>query len=653
MAGCLCQPANHENQIMLKLKNVTLRLGPKVLFANADLVVYKGQRVGVTGANGAGKSSLFALLLNRLDSDEGTSEIANGLVFASTDQEIESTDRIALDYVIDGDRQLRRIEGELNRVQQINDGELYASLLTEYEQAGAYTAESRASSLLNGLGFSAQQQNQPFSEFSGGWRMRLNLARALMCQSDILLLDEPTNHLDLDAVLWLESWLLHYRGTLMLISHDREFLDRVCTHIAHIEQKRIKLYTGNYSAFEQQRAERLAVQQAGYARQQKEIAHIRNFVRRFKAKATKARQAQSRIKALQRMELISAAHIDSTFRFRFPDPEHLPSPLIVSEDLDCGHHHQRVVENINMRIQSGQKIGLLGMNGAGKSTFVRTLAGELHRLGGEIRSSVHLRFGYFAQHQLEQLPADGHALSYLQSLDPDAAEPELRNFAGGFGFHGDQVFDPVATMSGGEKARLVLAGIVYLKPNFLILDEPTNHLDLDMRHALTLALQDFPGALMLVSHDRHLLRCCTDELWLIANGRLQEFESDLDGYTKWLDEQRRTKAMQTKPTATDASRRNTASVRKDRKRQQAEARKRILPLKAEADKMERLLDASGERLLILEHSLADPQIYDDTQKSRLQALLKEQADEKQRYAQYENDWLETLEKLENFSRSKH
>ncbi|HBR96034.1 MAG TPA: ABC transporter ATP-binding protein [Gammaproteobacteria bacterium] len=637
---------------MLSLKDVTLRRGDKVLFTHTDLTVHRGQRVGVTGANGAGKSSLFRLLQGELDTDTGEVDLAAGLVFASTDQEVAASPRLAREYVIDGDTSLRAVEARLQQAEGAGDGQQHATLLAEYEQHGGYTAAARAASLLSGLGFSEAQQQQPLADFSGGWRMRLNLARALMCPSDVLLLDEPTNHLDLDAVLWLESWLLRYPGTLLLISHDREFLDRVCTHIAHMEHQRIRLYTGNYSAFERQRAEQLAAQQADYVRQQREIAHIQDFVRRFRAKATKAKQAQSRLKALERMELISPAHVDSAFHFAFLTPSHLPSPLLSLEQVDCGYaSEQPVLQAVSAAIDSGARIGLLGMNGAGKSTLVRTLVGDLPRLTGQSHASPHLKVGYFAQHQLEQLPQSDTVLAYLQAVSPEAPETELRDFAGGFGFQGDNVFAVIETLSGGEKARLVLAGIVRNKPNFLLLDEPTNHLDIEMRHALTLALQDYPGALVVVSHDRHLLRCCADELWLVANGQVAPFDADLDAYTQWLAEQRKQLAAAITDAQPAAAKAHTASARREEKRLAAQQRQKLQPLKRTVARAEAALDEVAASLTTLETTLADPEMYTDAQKERLQTLLVEQARLKKRHDQLESDWMLAMEALEAASTS--
>ncbi len=632
---------------MLKLTDITLRRGLKVLFQNLDLTIHDGQRVGVTGANGTGKSSLFALLLGKLEADEGVLDISSKLVFSSTDQEVESSDRVAREYVIDGDAALREVEQGLVLAQSNNNGHRHAELLSQYEHIDGYTAQTRAATLLHGLGFSNTDQLRPVNDFSGGWRMRLNLARALMCPSDVLLLDEPTNHLDLDAVLWLESWLLRYSGTLLLISHDREFLDRIATHVAHIEQQKLRLYTGNYSDFEKQRAEQLALQQVNYNRQQREIAHIQSFIKRFKAKASKAKQAQSRVKALQRMELISAAHVDSEFSFCFRQPDHLPNPLLSMENATCGYGDSCIIKSANIGIQSGDKIGLLGMNGAGKSTFVRSLVGELPLISGVVKTSQHLKLGYFAQHQLEQLPVGDIVLHYLQRLDPLAKESEMRDFAGSFGFRGDRIFDKIEILSGGEKARLVLAAIVYQKPNLLLLDEPTNHLDIEMRHALTLALQAFNGALVMVSHDRHLLRCTVDELWLVSGGSVSIFPSDLDAYTHWLREQRQNQPQINKSMAAKPN--NSSAARRDKKRTEAQVRKKLQPLKQTADRCEKKLERIELKLLAIQEQLSDSCLYGSEQKDKLQALLTEQASIKSSQANIEIDWLHALEALEKAS----
>ncbi|MDO9140005.1 MAG: ATP-binding cassette domain-containing protein, partial [Methylobacter sp.] len=487
---------------MLNFRNITLRRGARVLFANASFTIHKGQKVGFTGANGAGKSSFFALVLGELHLDEGDFSMPPALEIAHVAQETPAVVRSAIDYVIDGDQPLRRLQAQLLAAEQADDGLKQAELHAALDTIGGYTAQARASRLMNGLGFTADQEVKPVNSFSGGWRMRLNLAQALMCRSDVLLLDEPTNHLDLDAVIWLQDWLCKYPGTLLLISHDRDFLDTITSHIVNIEQNKADIYTGNYSAFERMRAEKLAQQQSSYLKQQREIAHMQSFVDRFKAQATKARQAQSRIKALERMELIAQAHVDSPFDFSFPKPGKMPNPLLTLDKVDIGYGQSCVIKQAGLSISPGDRIGLLGPNGAGKSSLIKVLAGDMQPLSGTRNEAEALKIGYFAQHQLEQLRVDESPLWHLQQLDKQATEKDLRNFLGGFDFCGDKVMEVVKPFSGGEKARLVLALLVYQNPNLLLLDEPTNHLDLEMRHALSVALQDYEGAIVVVSHDR-------------------------------------------------------------------------------------------------------------------------------------------------------
>ncbi len=501
---------------MLTLSKLSLRRGGRLLLRDADLTVHAGQKTGVIGANGAGKSTLFAAIRGELAPDAGDLALAPMTVIAHVAQENPTSDRPALDYVMDGDAELRHLQAELAGAEARGDGLRQAELHGRLEAIGAYTAESRAARLLHGLGFADEALSAPLATFSGGWRVRLNLAQALMCRSDLLLLDEPTNHLDLDAVLWLEEWLRAYPGALLLISHDRDFLDTVVHHVVLLERQALKVYAGNYSDFEAQRAQELAGQQAAFARQQREVAQIQRFVDRFRAKATKARQAQSRLKALARMELIAPAHIDSPFQIAFPGPEKLPSPLLHLERAAAGYHGRAVISNTGLSLLPGDRVALLGPNGAGKSTLVRLLAGELPPLAGRREASADLRIGYFAQHQLEQLDLAASPLIHLRRLDSETPEQTLRDFLGGFGFAGDAALASVAPLSGGEKARLVLALLVYQRPNLLLLDEPTNHLDLEMRHALGLALQDFAGAVVLVSHDRHLVRTTADTLLLVC-----------------------------------------------------------------------------------------------------------------------------------------
>ena len=505
---------------MLNFKNISLRRGARVLFSDTSFTIHKGQKAGLTGANGVGKSSLFAMLLDQLHVDEGDFSMPPGLEIAHVAQETPAVEFSAIDYVIDGDKELRQTQKQLEEAEKQDNGIKLAELHSTLEHIGGYTASARASRLLNGLGFLVEQEQLPVTSFSGGWRMRLNLAQALMCRSDVLLLDEPTNHLDLDAVIWLQDWLCKYPGTLLLISHDRDFLDSITDHIIHIEQQKAEIYTGNYSAFEKMRAEKLALQQSAFIKQQREIEHIQSFITRFKAQATKARQAQSRVKALERMEIISQAHVDSPFNFSFPKPKKMPNPLLQLEQADIGYGDKVIINQASLSITPGNRIGLLGPNGAGKSSLIKVLAEEMMPLNGKFRTADALNIGYFAQHQLEQLRLDETPLWHLQQLDKRATEKELRNFLGGFDFRGDKVVEIVKPFSGGEKARLVLALLVYENPNLLLLDEPTNHLDLEMRHALSMALQEYEGALVVVSHDRHLLRSVTDQLLLVADGKV-------------------------------------------------------------------------------------------------------------------------------------
>ena len=562
-------------------------------------------------------------------------------MIAHVAQETPAVNRTALDFVLDGDRELRRLQARLEEAEQKGDGELQGRLHESLAHIDAYTASSRAARLLHGLGFQSDQHDLPVKQFSGGWRMRLNLAQALMCRSDLLLLDEPTNHLDLDAVLWLEDWLLRYPGTLLLISHDRDFLDRVVDHIAHIEQQRLQLYTGNYSAFETRRAARLTTQQAAFEKQQREIAHMQAFVDRFRAKATKARQAQSRLKALERMTRIAPAHVDSPFHFGFPEPDRLPRPLLTVDTADVGYDNTPLLQNVSFSLNPGDRIGLLGPNGAGKSTFIKLLAGELAPLTGKREPAKHLNPGHFAQHQVDQLHPDESALTHLQRLDTRATEQELRDYLGGFDFRGDRVTEPVAPFSGGEKARLVLALLVYKKPNLLLLDEPTNHLDLEMRLALATALQDFAGAMVIVSHDRHLLRTVTDQFYLVHAGRVDAFDGDLDDYRRYLQQ-----AQQPADVTVATTTGNTARNRKAQRRIEAEQRQASQPLRREIRQLETALSRLTSRKAELEQQLADPVLYDEANKDRLKELLAEQAGVLRELAATEEAWLEKSEKLE-------
>ncbi len=646
-ALCYGNVTRRYNPPMLHFDHLTLRRGPRLLFEDASFQIHPGQKVGLTGANGTGKSSLFALLLGELQEDGGRHSLPADWTIAHLAQEIPASDQPAIDYVLDGDAGLRRLQAALQQAEQAGDGERIAHLHGELEHIGGYQAEARAARLMAGLGFAPGDERRPLADFSGGWRMRLNLARTLMCRSELLLLDEPTNHLDLDAVIWLEGWLKGYPGTLLLISHDREFLDSVCDHILHIEQQRATLYRGNYSAFERLRAERLAGQQAAWEKQQREIAHMRAFIDRFRAKATKARQAQSRIKALERMQQIAPAHVDSPFHFGFQAPHRLPHPLLRLDRCSAGYDGRPIVEDAGLVLVPGDRLGLLGPNGAGKSTLIRLLAGELTPLSGTRETAQDLAIGYFAQHQLEQLHPEHSPVEHLLQQDPSLSEQAARDFLGGFGFVGDQALAPVGPFSGGEKSRLVLALLVQQRPNLLLLDEPTNHLDLEMRQALATALQDFAGAMVIVSHDRHLLRTGCDRLALVSDGRLTPFDGDLDDYADWLGEHRRTRA--TSATADDTPRpaRETAEDRKARKRAEAERRNRLQPLKKTLQRCEQALERLQDERRALDERLADPALYEAADKTQLTEALKEKAELDRRIEDAELAWLRAADALEN------
>ena len=627
--------------IMIRLQNLTLQRGPQRLLEDAELTLHPGHKAGLIGANGAGKSSLFALLRGDLSADAGDCLIPADWRIAHMRQEIDAVERQAVDYVLDGDVQLRRVQAELVVAEAAHDGVAIARLHTELDNLDGYAADARARKLLAGLGFESTQMDRRVGDFSGGWRMRLNLAQALMCPSDLLLLDEPTNHLDLDAILWLEGWLQNYPGTLLLISHDRDFLDAVVDHVAHVEQRKLTLYRGGYSAFERTRAERLAQQQQAFEKQQAQRAHMEKYIARFKAQATKARQAQSRIKALERMEELSAAHVDSPFDFTFREASKISSPLLDLSEGRLGYGDKVVLEQVKLQLAPGARLGLLGPNGAGKSTLIKTLAGELQPIGGRLQRGENLVVGYFAQHQLDALDDKASPLLHFQRLAPTEREQTLRDFLGGFDFRGPRCDEPVLNFSGGEKARLALALIAWGKPNLLLLDEPTNHLDLEMRLALTMALQEFSGAVVVVSHDRHLLKSTTDEFLLVADGRVQSFDGDLEDYARWLADFRVRQA----PVSNGEG--NLDKTDKRAQRQAAAAlRQQLAPLKREADKLEKELGQLHASLVAVEARLGDSGIYEAASKNQLRDALAEQAKLKSREADLEEHWLEALETLE-------
>ncbi len=638
---------------MIYINNLEVMRGNNTLLNNACATIYPHKRVGLIGRNGCGKSTLFALIKKEILPENGDINIPSSWVISSVAQETPGLEESALDYVIDGDKQYRALEKELKAAEDANDGMKAASLHMELENIQAYTINSRAGRLLLGLGFSTADFTKPTKEFSGGWRMRLNLAQALICRSDLLLLDEPTNHLDLDTVMWLEDWLKAYPGTLIIISHDRDFLDNICTNIIHIEHKKLNCYTGNYTDFEVERTQRLALEKAMYDKQQTELAHMQAFVDKFRYKATKAKQAQSRLKAMERMEKIVLAQADSPFSFSFFENENvLPPNLIRMDNLTAGYPDKTVLTSIKMNIVPGSRIGLLGRNGAGKSTLIKTIAGEIPPLSGEFALAKAVKVGYFAQHQLEYLDPDGTPLSHLTALAPDARELELRSFLGGFGFSGDKVTDPVGHFSGGEKARLVLALLVWQKPNLLLLDEPTNHLDLQMREAIIIALSSFKGALIVVSHDRHLLRTTTDEFYSVSEGKVFPFDGDLDDYHEYLmeldkKEQEKLNAEKADERAHKPVQTNDNFKNKDQKRAEAAFRKTLSPLKKEIEKLEHSLDELNARKNELETILADASIYEAARKNELQAYLLEQSSVSEKLEEVETEWMLKSEELQD------
>ncbi|MCC2960706.1 ATP-binding cassette domain-containing protein [Massilia sp. IC2-278] len=662
---------------MIRFLNVSLMRGTKPLLEGADLTLNPGDKIGLIGANGAGKSSLFAMLRNELHPDGGEIDFPAKWRMAYVAQETPALDRPALDYAIDGDVNLRRLQAELDALEAaphteengIAMGNVHSALM----DADAYTVQSRGEQLLLGLGFSLDQMQQPVASFSGGWRMRLNLAQALMCPSDLLLLDEPTNHLDLDAIIWLEDWLKRYAGTLIIISHDRDFLDEIVNVVVHIDELKLKRYSGNYSSFERQRAAAMVLAASALEKQQRTRAHLESFINRFKAQATKARQAQSRMKALAKMEELAPLRAAAEFSFEFRDPLAAPNPLLVMEDVDAGYpildaHGDKVdsktiVKRVNFSLQIGQRIGLLGVNGAGKSTLIKTIAGELAPVNGTATVGKGLSIGYFAQHQVEMLRHDESPLWHLAKIAPTVREQELRNFLGGFNFPGTMVTSPIKPFSGGEKARLALALIVWQRPNLLLLDEPTNHLDLETREALTLALAQFEGTLVVVSHDRHLLRATTDQFIIVAEGKLQPFDGDLDDYKDWLFQTKLGKGTVGLPAAKEskpapvavqaAAAPVPAADRKEQKRLDAEERQRVAALKKPIEnrikRVEEQMAKLNAKKAEIDARLLEPSVYEADKKDELKNLVADQAFCVRDLGTLENEWLELQEQLEGLA----
>lgn len=631
---------------MITLQQISLQRGPQLLLEKADVTIQPQKRAAIIGSNGCGKSSLFKLFLKELTLDNGDIVIPHQWRIAHMAQEVSECKRSALDYVLDGDHQLRTIEKQISTATEQDNHTALAQAYTELDNVDGYTATNRAQKLLHGLGFKQSDLTKSVNDFSGGWRIRLNLAQALMCPSDLLLLDEPTNHLDIDATLWLEQWIKNYPGTLLFISHDRDFIDAISDQILHIEHKKITTYTGNYTSFEIQRAQRLALQQAGYEKQQQRISEITQFVNRFKAKATKAKQAQSRVKELERMEKLAPAHVDSPFTFRFSEADKTSDPLVELEKADLGYSSEPTLSTVNLTLRSDTRIGLLGPNGAGKSTLVKTLVGDLPLINGTKQDSEHLNIGYFAQHQLEFLDLEASALLHVQRLSPTVSEQVIRNFLGSFNFHGNKATDAIKPFSGGEKARLALALIVWQKPNLLILDEPTNHLDLEMRHALTMALQLYKGALVIISHDRHLLKNTVDQFYLVAQQTLRFFDGDLSDYQQWLKELLQSDNSNEDETQAPSS---TPKVDKKLQRQQDAAnREKLKPLTNLIKKLERSIANTEKSLQKVETQLTDQDLYLDDNKKQLQALLLDQGKLNGALEALEEEWLLKQEELEEY-----
>ena len=628
---------------MLALQNLTLRRNVKTLLENVSVVIHANQRVGVIGKNGVGKSTLFAAIRRELMPDGGSIDLPKSLVVANVSQDTPALPQAAIEYALDGDEELRSLESKLKAVEErleMHPTDADIDLLTKLHDRMAmidgYAAKSRAAQLLHGLGFAPSEQEKPVAAFSGGWRMRLNLARALLKRSDLLLLDEPTNHLDLDAALWLQEELSSFKGTLLLISHDRDFLDAVTTHTLHLERSAATLYAGNYSAFELQRAERLTLQAQAHGKQQMRIAHLQSFVNRFKTHASKARQAQSRMKALERMELVAPVLAESEFDFVFRKPERANSPLLRVMGGNAGYPGKPLLKNVRIILAPGDRVAVLGANGAGKSTLIKTLAGELEWMGGEITRDPYLKVGYYAQHQLETLDPAASAFMHIKRLDMKAPDQSVRDYLGSFVFKGDRQNEPIAPFSGGEKARLALAIVAYQRPNLLLLDEPTNHLDLEMRQAVENALQDYPGAVVLISHDRHMVESCCDTLWRVHDGVCEPYDGDLDDYAKWLRETRR------------AAQRSDAAAPKVA----AAAPKPVLDaeatktLRETVKKLDKQIEKLSKELKSLEAELADPALYEASRHKDATRLQQRQAAARAELATAEEQWMEHSEALQ-------
>jgi ATP-binding cassette subfamily F protein 3 len=637
---------------MIKLQNIALRRGTQLLFENVDIDLHDGEKVGLIGDNGSGKTSLLAMLLGNIHPDQGDIRLPGGLRISHVAQETPNNERTALDHVLDGDTEYRIIESELNSAGNAHD-QASVGLFTRMQDIDGYSAPARGAKLLSGLGFKPELHGQATRTFSGGWRVRLNLAQALMCPSDLLLLDEPTNHLDLDAIVWLEEWLKRYPGTVVLISHDREFVDASCKRILHIENQRIRSYSGNYSAFERQRAERLANEQSMRAKQQRKISHMEGFIERFRYKASKAKQAQSRIKALEKLKIIAPAHIGSPFNFEFKPCERVSDPILKLDHVDAGYNGKAVLHDVNLSVTRGDRIGLLGANGAGKSTLIKVLADEIPTMSGTRLATRHLRIGYFAQHQLEQLDPAISPMQQFQTRYAKATTQELRKFLGGFDFKGERVNEPIGPFSGGEKARLALALLIYAGPNVLLLDEPTNHLDMEMRHALSMAMQTFEGAIILVSHDRSLINNVTDRLLLIHSGRVKAFTGDMESYLRLLKQNNSGVEVDQNRTADIETRKggNTKQNKKLRRQIMAQRREQLKPKRDLIRKLEKDIRSLQENIDSLNTVLSNPQTYETESTSNLSRMMQKKSGLEEQLENLENRWLTATDNLESLESS--
>ncbi len=637
---------------MIRASGLTLRRGTKVLLDNTEFVVHPGERVGIVGKNGAGKSSLFALLLGEIDQDAGELDIPQAWRLSHVKQDTLVGAQSAREFVIDGDTHLRHLQAQRAATSD-EDGQRIAELESELTEAGHWTANSRAEQLLAGLGFIPTQWEQSIESFSGGWQVRLALARALMKPSDLLLLDEPTNHLDLDAMLWLEKWLQHYSGTVILISHDTEFLNAVARTILNFEAQKLIRYKGDYDSFLTQKAERIRQQQVAIDRQARETQRLQSFIDRFKAKATKAKQAQSRVKALARMQVLAPIKAEHSIDIKIPDPLNMPDPLMVMDKLSVGYGDKAILKNITLMLRGGGRIGVLGVNGAGKSTLIKTIAQELQPLAGEFRPSKGLSIGYFAQHQLDMLDMQATPLMHLQRIaDPNIREQELRNYLGMFGFSGDVVNSPITPFSGGEKARLALSLVVWQKPNLLLLDEPSNHLDVETREALATALAEFEGSVLMVSHDRHLLRTTVDSFWIVADGTVAEFDGDLEDYQQWLANRQQQQKREERDERSQQQSDNSIN-RKEQKRFEAEERQRKAALRKPLEKRLAIVEAQVEknqtRIAEIDGFIADESFYSDERRDERVKLLEEHGTLTRETQSLEEEWMTLLEQIEEIN----